>query len=321
MTALREVIDSATAQPRLRMTALRTLAEQATEPAAALAAYERAVEFVPLIAWHGLGAAGPASISWPGIGCPAAGGPPIGLDAGRPERAVELLEHGRAVLWSQSLQTDLDLAAVRRHSPDVAQRLERVRDRLQALDALGDPGPAHVASRDRTSVSDTRVALAREWEELCEHVRRDVPGCEGFLRPPDFAQLRAAVEGGTVVLVNIAERRSDALALTADGLRVIPLPGLRPRLAHDHVSTWMAALESFQYLNMLHALGDGEARSHGSTPDDAEFPSTWLWDAVVAPVLDVLGHTAEPAAGDAWPRVWWCPTGPLTFLPFHAACR
>lgn len=319
MTALREVIDSATAQPRSRMTALRTLAEQATEPAAALAAYERAVELVPLIAWHGLDRRDREHfLAW--IGALPQEAAAAALDAGRPERAVELLEHGRAVLWSQSLQTDLDLAAVRRHSPDVAQRLERVRDRLQALDALGDPDPAHVASRDRTSVSDTRVALAREWEELCEHVRRDVPGCEDFLRPPDFAQLRAAAEGGTVVLVNIAERRSDALALTADGLRVIPLPGLRPRLAHDHVSTWMAALESFQYLNMLHALGDGEAQLDMVTRMMRE-SLDWLWDAVVAPVLDVLGHTAEPAAGDAWPRVWWCPTGPLTFLPFHAAGR
>ncbi|MGP4112702.1 CHAT domain-containing protein [Streptomyces sp. 4N509B] len=318
-TALREVADSATAQPRSRMTALRTLAEQATEPAAALAAYERAVEFVPLIAWHGLDRRDREHfLAW--IGALPQEAAAAALDAGRPERAVELLEHGRAVLWSQSLQTDLDLAAVRRHSPDVAQRLERVRDRLQALDALGDPDPAHLASVDRAGASDTRVALAREWEELCEHVRRDVPGCEDFLRPPDFAQLRAAAEGGTVVLVNIAERRSDALALTADGLRVIPLPGLRPRLAHDQVSTWMAALESFQYLDVLHALGDGEGQLDMVTRMVRE-SLDWLWDAVAAPVLDALGHTAEPAAGDAWPRVWWCPTGPLTFLPFHAAGR
>ncbi|MBJ6617598.1 CHAT domain-containing protein [Streptomyces sp. DHE17-7] len=82
----------------------------------------------------------------------------------------------------------------------------------------------------------------------------------------------------------------------------------------------MAAWNSFQYLNMLHALGDGEAQLDMVTRMMRE-SLDWLWDAVVAPVLDVLGHTAEPAAGDAWPRVWWCPTGPLTFLPFHAAGR
>src|SRR5262249_48130738 len=35
------------------------------------------------------------------------------------------------------------------------------------------------------------------------------------------------------------------------------------------------------------------------------------------PVLCALGMTGPPA-GD-WPRIWWCPTGPLAFLPLHAA--
>jgi CHAT domain-containing protein len=45
----------------------------------------------------------------------------------------------------------------------------------------------------------------------------------------------------------------------------------------------------------------------------------WLWDAITGPVLDRLGHTAGPAADVPWPRIWWCPTGPLTLLPLHAA--
>jgi CHAT domain-containing protein len=45
----------------------------------------------------------------------------------------------------------------------------------------------------------------------------------------------------------------------------------------------------------------------------------WLWNAVAAPVLDHLGHDAPPPPGRPWPRVWWCPTGPLTLLPLHAA--
>jgi len=44
----------------------------------------------------------------------------------------------------------------------------------------------------------------------------------------------------------------------------------------------------------------------------------WLWDAIAIPLLPVL--TAACAAADGpRPRVWWCPTGPLTFLPLHAA--
>ena len=47
----------------------------------------------------------------------------------------------------------------------------------------------------------------------------------------------------------------------------------------------------------------------------------WLWDVIAGPVLTALGHTGPPGPGDPWPRVWWCPTGPLTVLPIHAAGR
>jgi CHAT domain-containing protein len=35
--------------------------------------------------------------------------------------------------------------------------------------------------------------------------------------------------------------------------------------------------------------------------------------------MAALGHHHTPAPGQPWPRVWWCPTGPLTVLPLHAA--
>jgi CHAT domain-containing protein len=36
----------------------------------------------------------------------------------------------------------------------------------------------------------------------------------------------------------------------------------------------------------------------------------WLWEHVTSPVLEALGRPG---------RIWWCPTGPLTLLPLHAA--
>ncbi|WP_376771247.1 CHAT domain-containing protein [Streptomyces boluensis] len=53
----------------------------------------------------------------------------------------------------------------------------------------------------------------------------------------------------------------------------------------------------------------------------------WLWDTVAEPVLTrltELGLVGDPPAGGeegAWPRVWWMPTGLLSFLPVHAAGR
>jgi len=48
----------------------------------------------------------------------------------------------------------------------------------------------------------------------------------------------------------------------------------------------------------------------------------WCWQAITEPVLTALGYTrAFPGGIKEWPRVWWCPTGPATVLPLHAAGR
>lgn len=60
-----------------------------------------------------------------------------------------------------------------------------------------------------------------------------------------------------------------------------------------------------------------------------------LWSDVVSPILDALEFSVRlsllltmiytqcriqvPDSGVKLPRIWWCPTGPLAFLPIHAA--
>ncbi|KAF8595174.1 hypothetical protein BDV93DRAFT_548939 [Ceratobasidium sp. AG-I] len=43
-----------------------------------------------------------------------------------------------------------------------------------------------------------------------------------------------------------------------------------------------------------------------------------LWTDVIKPVIDFLGYAQNPPSGDL-PHVTWCATGPLSFLPLHAA--
>ncbi|TFK71833.1 hypothetical protein BDN72DRAFT_764413 [Pluteus cervinus] len=44
-----------------------------------------------------------------------------------------------------------------------------------------------------------------------------------------------------------------------------------------------------------------------------------LWMAVVKPVLDGLGIQRAQTRTSDMPRIWWCPSGPLSGLPIHAA--
>ena len=118
-----------------------------------------------------------------------------------------------------------------------------------------------------------------------------------------------AAANGPVVVVNVSRFGSHALALTTDGIRVIPLPALTPTAVDDHRVA----------LGVAHDLVRGP-----DVGEDLRWAAdryvtsllTWLWDAVTGPVLDTLGLTE--GAGRL-PRLWWLPTGPLSLLPLHAA--
>ncbi|TFK60009.1 hypothetical protein BDN72DRAFT_905344 [Pluteus cervinus] len=44
-----------------------------------------------------------------------------------------------------------------------------------------------------------------------------------------------------------------------------------------------------------------------------------LWNAIVEPVLTGLGIQRAQTKTADMPRIWWCPSGPLSALPLHAA--
>ncbi|MEU4766383.1 CHAT domain-containing tetratricopeptide repeat protein [Actinosynnema sp. NPDC023794] len=255
--------------------------------ASSLAGYEQVVALLPVLAWHGLHREDQQRqlLALVGVASHAAA---TALTAGRPERAVELLEQGRSVLWSQVLDLRTDLLALRDVRPDLARRLAELRDGLDEAPAI-DPTPA---TRDR------RMTLARQWDETVAEVR-GLPGLADFLRPPPFAELLTAATGGPVVIVNVSPLRCDALVLTTRGVDVVPLSDLTAVTATERAEELAAAARAAHDVAGIIA--------HNTVLNDV---LAWLWRAVAQPVLDHLGPT---------PRLWWCPTGAMTRLPLHAA--
>ncbi|MER5265456.1 CHAT domain-containing protein [Actinosynnema sp. NPDC002837] len=252
-----------------------------------LAGYEQVVALLPVFAWRGLHREDQQRqlLAMVGVASHAAA---TALAAGRPQRAVELLEQGRSVLWSQVLDLRTDFLALHDVRPDLARRLVELRDGLDEAPAT-DPAPA---ARDR------RMALARQWDEAVDEVR-GLPGLAGFLRPPPFTELLTAAAGGPVVIVNVSPLRCDALVLTTRGVDVVPLPDLTAATAAERADELAAAAHAAQ--------GVAGVIAHNTVLNDV---LAWLWQAVARPVLDHLGPT---------PRLWWCPTGAMTRLPLHAA--
>jgi tetratricopeptide (TPR) repeat protein len=262
----------------------------------ALRAAALAVELLPKVARRNLARADQerplAQLS--GLASTAAA---LAIGAGKPELALTLLEQGRGILLSQALDSRTDLTALENSHPALAADFQRLRDLL-------DPAPDPVPPGEPGLSAQRRDALAAEWDDLLGRIR-SLPEFGDFLVPPGAADLAARCTRGTVAVINVSDLRCDALVLSADGLRVVPLPDLSFKDA-------AARAEEFR-------SGIARAWQPGIAADAVAATLGWLWDAIAAPVLTAMGAVSAPAEGTPWPRLWWVPTGPLAFLPLHAA--
>jgi tetratricopeptide (TPR) repeat protein len=121
----------------------------------------------------------------------------LAVDETDGDRAVRLLEMGRAVLHTQTLGTNSDVADLRTRHPDLAQRFVDLR-----------------AALDQPRAID-------EFQALVSQIR----GLDStFLQPPSVDQLTRHAEQGPIVMLNVSPVRADALLVGHAGVVVVPLP-------------------------------------------------------------------------------------------------
>ena len=226
------------------------------------------------------------------------------LRAGDAELAAVLSEQGRGVLLAQAIDIPTDLDEL---DDRLRQRFEKLR---REIDGIGTHAGVEGAEptpwgQNWTGLTpaEHRRNLIGQWDDLVGQIR-DLPGLSGFLKPPQAADLMDAAKAGPIALVNASRYGSAALLLRSSGVDAIELPGLSPPTARAMVAELLTALD----------LEDPTNRDRRLTE-----LLGWLWDAITGPILDHVGLTDPLRKAAPGPRLWWCPSGLLSFLPLHAA--
>ncbi|KAF8548092.1 hypothetical protein OG21DRAFT_1489675 [Imleria badia] len=208
-----------------------------------------------------------------------------------PVEAIEALEGGRSVLWSQLVraQTCLDeLRLTGEYGASLADDFERLSLQL--------------AQVPRVSKSSKDVKpLLKEKEAVAEQIRR-VEGFKSFLKSTTpFSELEKAALDGPVIMLNASQYTCDAVILQYN------TPPTHIPLSHMTSKDVSQMATRFRELTgNLVASDDNDAALEDLLSD--------LWDLVVSPIVQhLLSHTTRGS------RLWWCPAGVFASIPLHAA--
>ena len=134
------------------------------------------------------------------------------------------------------------------------------------------------------------------------------------MAPPSAGQLSRQAAEGPIVYLYTSRWNHGALILRAgerEPIRYVPLPLMTEDQAYTQINRLRQACST--------ATGPDPASQRQQAQRELHEVLTWMWDAIAAPILDVLGLHDTPGPGQPWPRIWWCPIGALAFLPLQAA--
>ncbi|KAF6743580.1 hypothetical protein DFP72DRAFT_1099513 [Ephemerocybe angulata] len=173
---------------------------------------------------------------------------------------------------------------------------------------------------------------ARKWDELLAKIRA-TPGLERFLEPSAWYTLIPHLpQPARVIIINVDIRRCDAIVLSAGEANPIhiPLPDFSLAKCNQYRQDLVAQLHAYDYRDRGRTVAiylerggqfRGFRRLNGAKKKETVVHGILrgLWQDLVKPILQALGIQKIPSSSTAAPRIWWGSTGPLSFLPVHAA--
>ncbi len=231
------------------------------------------------------------------------------------KRAIEILEQGRARELSESLNRDrADLTYLQQTHPDLYQDYKAITLQLRNLE---NQQRDQMASEERYSFTpealrDTATSLHQQLTVVLQNIRQ-VPGYENFLTLPNFADIQASAQA-SCPFVYVIHTSAGGLTLFVTN--------------HTISYCWLDALTENMLQDVLMGLGDDQepSRWFGAFQDFRNDPKAnyleWckeierstrqLWEPLMQPLIQ---HLKTQNCHQAILIL----TGPLSFLPLHAA--
>ena len=233
------------------------------------------------------------------------------IGTGCVEQAIETLERGRALLWSEIRGFRSSLDQPISSYLLLAEKLTSLNHKLEMLtvsDALGvytdvddSTGIGRVDPFCRLVTKQRKVS--KERDALVSHIR-GLPGLNNFLTPPSFDTLRSAASRGPVIIINHSKWRSDILILLRDSP---PSHITAPSDFFDRANRLKDRLLSARQGRVDVLSTSAHAFAVCSVLAD-------LYTLVGRLILERLRALGIPEQS----RIWWCPTSAFCFLPLHA---
>jgi tetratricopeptide (TPR) repeat protein len=231
---------------------------------------------------------------------------------GRFEEAVETLEQGRGLLWSEMRGLRTPVAQLIEEDSPLATRFAEINQELEALTISITPSGKPEMEDSFAQGGDgmdpfgrlvvKRRKLVEERDVLISQIQGQ-PGLQGILKALPFTTLRSAASRGPVVIINHCRWRSDIIILF-----------------HNSLPCTIPTADDF--FARAHRLRDElvEARKPEHGLDSREYQDALcsvlkgLYELVGEPVIKRLRMLGVPEQS----RIWWCPTSVFCSLPLHA---
>ena len=221
--------------------------------------------------------------------------------------AIETLERGRALIWSEmrGLRTSID--QIRSRDSHLADEFAAVNRDLEVLTLTISANSNEDGLEGRSVGMDPFGRLMVRQRKLLDNRNnlisqiRTKPGFETFLKSPSFDNLHSAAARGPVIVIVHCEWRSDILILH-----------------HNSPPSHIPTADDFyaRAINLRDQLFG--ARKQGLESDQFEgalrLVLKKLYELVGRPVIQRLNELRVPEQS----RVWWCPTSVFCSLPLHA---